>query len=78
MEKIFERIEMVVRTKQSYTERTKKGVRQGCVLSPFLFNLYMVEIKKRMENREIGGLDIGKMRIWNLTYADDMVLVTNK
>lgn len=76
LEKIYERTEMVVRTNQSYTEsfRTRKGVRQGYVVSPLLFNLYM-EIEERMENRRIGGVNIGTTR--NLVYADDIVLVAN-
>lgn len=76
LEKIYERTEMVVRTNQSYMEsfRTRKGVRQGYVVSPLLFNLYM-EIEERMENRRIGGVNIGTTR--NLVYADDIVLVAN-
>lgn len=73
MEKIYERTEMVVRTNQSYTDsfKTRKGVRQGCVLSPLLFNLYMAEIEERMKNQGI-GVGIGKMRIWNLAYAGNI------
>lgn len=76
LEKIYERTEMVVRTNQSYTEsfRTRRGVRQGYIVSPLLFNLYM-EIEERMENRRIGGVNIGTTR--NLVYADDIVLVAN-
>lgn len=74
MEKIYERTEMVVRTNQNYTDsfKTRKGVRQGCVLSPLLFNLYMAEIEERMKNQGIGGVGIGKMRIWNLAYVDNI------
>lgn len=79
IEKIYERTETVIRTNQGYTDsfRTRKGVRQSCVLSPFLFNLYMVEIEERLESRGIGGVGIGKIRVWNLAYADDIVLVAN-
>lgn len=67
---------MVVRTNQSYTEsfRTRKGVRQGYVVNPLLFNLYM-EIEERMENTRKGGVNIGTTR--NLVYADDIILVAN-
>lgn len=37
----------------------------------------MVEIEERLESRGIGGVGIGKMRVWNLAYADDIVLVAN-
>lgn len=36
---------------------------------------YIADIDKEMMNRGIGGIAIGKMRIWNLAYADDMVFV---
>lgn len=42
------------------------------MLSPLLFNLYMAEIEERMKNQGIEGVGIGKMRIWNLAYADNI------
>jgi len=50
-----------------------KGVRQGCVMCPLLFNIYMAELEERLERRGIGGID--SQRIWNLAYADDIVLI---
>lgn len=79
VEKMYERTETIVRTFQGYTDSfsTRKGVKQGCVLTPLLFNLYMAELEKRLESREIGGVEIGKTRIWNLAYADYIVIVAN-
>lgn len=54
---------------------TRKGVRQGCVLSPVLFNLYIADIDKYLLERGIGGVKLGNVRIWTLAYADDMVLI---
>jgi len=53
MEKIYEETEVMVRTTQGYTEKfkTRKGVRQGCVMNPILFNLYLAEIDERMKER---------------------------
>jgi len=52
-EDIYEQTEEVIRTSQDYTEefRIKEGVRQGCVMSLLLFNLYMVEIEEKLRNR---------------------------
>ena len=53
--------------------KIKRGVRQGCVLSPCLFNLY-TEIIFR-EVAEMPGLRVGGRIINNIRYADDTVLL---
>jgi len=77
IEKIYERTEVPIRSEGGMTEEfeTRKGVRQGYVLSPLLFNVYIAEIDIECKKREIGGVEIGKERIWNLAYADDIVLL---
>ena len=56
-----------------YTE-IKRGVRQGCVLSPYLFNIYTEFIFR--ENSDSQGAIIGGRNISNLRYADDTVLLS--
>lgn len=65
LQNIYEETTVMVRTKNGLTEKfaTKKGVRQGCVSSPLLFNVYIADIDKEMCNRGIGGIAIGKSRI---------------
>ncbi|EGT31981.1 hypothetical protein CAEBREN_02039 [Caenorhabditis brenneri] len=55
----------------------RRGVRQGCVLSPLLFNAVLEEVFKELEweEKQDYGLPIDGKRITNLRYADDVVLI---
>ena len=49
-----------------------KGVRQGCILSPCLFNFYAEYIKRNAGLEETqAGIKIAGRNINNLIYADD-------
>lgn len=43
--------------------KIKKGIRQECVMSPLLFNLYIADIDKHMKEREIAGVKVGKNKV---------------
>jgi len=55
----------------------KKGVRQGCVLSPYLFNILAEMVMRETLDGFQCGLQIwGRIiRLTNLRYADDIILL---
>ena len=56
--------------------KTGKGVRQGCILSPCLFNFYAEYIMQNVKLDEAqAGIKIAGRNINNLRYADDTTLM---
>ena len=50
------------------------GLKQGCILSTLLFNLYVNDLVLRINNLDI-GIEIDDEKIAVLLYADDLVLI---
>ena len=60
---------------QDWSE-TGKGVHQGCILSPCLFNLYAEYIMRNAGLEEAqAGIKIARTNMNNLRYADDIILM---
>ena len=56
--------------------KIEKGVCQGCILSPYLFNLYAEYIRwnARLDESQ-AGIKIAGRNIYNFRYADDTTLM---
>ena len=56
--------------------KTEKGIGQGCLLSPCLFNLYAEHIMQNARHDELqAGTKIARRNINDLRYADDITLI---
>ena len=53
----------------------KNGVRQGCILSPDLFSLYIQRVMG--EVRDLEGVKISGRIVNNIRYADGTVMLTD-
>ena len=69
--------EATVRTGHGTTDwfQIGKGVHQGCILSPCLFNLYAEYIMRNAGLEAQAGIKIAGRNINNLRYADDTTLM---
>ena len=71
--------EVTVRTGHGTTDwfQIGKGVCQGCILSPCLFNLYAEHIMRNARLNEVqAGMKIAGRNTNNLRYIDDTTLMT--
>ena len=71
-------VKATVRTGHGTTDwfQIRKGVRQGCILSPCLFNLYAEYIMRTAGlGEEQAGVKIAGRNINNLRYGDDTTIM---
>ena len=81
LRKLYAGQEATVRTGHGATDwfQIGKGVRQGCVSSPCLFNLYAEYIMRNVGLEETqAGIKIAGRNISNLRYADDTTLMVER
>ena len=78
MRNLYAGEEATVRTGHGTTDwfQIGKGVRQGCILSPCLFNFYAEYIRRNAGLEEAqAGIKIARRNINNLRYTDDNTLM---
>ena len=74
---LYDHQESTVRTACGDTDwfNIEQGVRQGCILSPHLFNAYAEYIMRLALENNDSGISVGGRSINNLRYADDTTLL---
>ena len=77
LRRLYTNQEATVRTEFGETTNIDngKGVRQGCIVSPLLFNIYAEnKMRDALEEWE-SGISVGGRMVTNLRYADDTTLL---
>ena len=74
IEQLYDKATSAVQMNGSIEEwfRTTVGVRQGCLLSPTLFNIFLKRIMSDALEEHDGKVSIGGRNITNLRFADDI------
>lgn len=77
IKRLYQHNNAKVRTGQTVSRAFKvgAGVRQGCILSPLLYNIYSEYIMRKVLDDWEGGISIGGRKISNLRYADDTLII---
>ena len=53
------------------------GLKQGCPLSPLLFNVYVNDLEQFLNNEGHHGITIGNKHISSILFADDVLILAN-
>ncbi|KAI5708046.1 hypothetical protein M8J77_015361 [Diaphorina citri] len=62
---------------QTEAIKIERGVRQGCILSPLLFNIYSEQIFKEALEEVDEGIPLNGERLNNIRYADDTIVFSD-
>eukprot|EP00745_Piridium_sociabile_P032248 TRINITY_DN54259_c0_g1_i1.p1 TRINITY_DN54259_c0_g1~~TRINITY_DN54259_c0_g1_i1.p1 ORF type:complete len:488 (+),score=9.92 TRINITY_DN54259_c0_g1_i1:311-1774(+) len=81
LQSMYKRVKAAVRVGTNITEYFDciSGVRQGCILSPLLFSIFLSELELELNVYGARGIDIfaDPLGIFLLMYADDIALVSD-
>ncbi len=73
LQSLYQYVECCIRMHEVYRDwfLVKLGLKQGCILSPSLFNLYLNGLVTRIKRRGL-GVEVDGVMAALLLYADDL------
>ena len=76
---MYSQVKSCVRSKYGITKffKFRKGVRQGFLLTPILFALFLNDLEDYLKENGASGIDLWDIKICSLLYADDLILILN-
>ena len=74
---MYAQVKSCVRAKSGLTDlfQYKLGVRQGCILSPILFALFLNDLQNYLFEGGTKGINLWDITVCTLLYAYDLVLI---
>ena len=74
---MYGQVKSCVRAKSGLTDlfQYKRGGRQGCLLSPILFALFLNDLQDYLFEGGTKGINLWDITVCTLLYADDLVLI---
>ena len=74
---MYQSVKSCVRHCENYSDyfNIAVGLRQGQIISPILFSLFVEDIEMYLQNRNSKGIVIQDMCLILLLFADDMVVI---
>ena len=78
IEAMYQNTEYCLKLKNGHTPAIKSnlGLKQGCPLSPMLFNLYIDDIKDIFDDK-CDPITVQNMKLNHFLYADDLVILSS-
>ena len=75
---LYSNVQACVKVNDRYTNwfQVSCGLKQGCILSPLLFSMYINDLASDLEQLNM-GIRIGGQQVAIMMYADDIVLLSS-